>query len=168
MGDQINSVEDVYGHKLRVRVCGILIQDDSILMIKHRGLGVDGFLWTPPGGGMEFGVSAEKNLEREFKEETGLEIKVKNFLFLSEYMGPPLHAIELFFEVEPRSGKLFLGSDPELDGSNQIIEDVKYLKWKELKELKPTQLHHVFSSGTDMREIINYKGYFLFENNYIK
>lgn len=168
MGDQRNSVEDVFGHKLRVRVCGILIQDDSILMIKHKGLGVDGFLWTPPGGGMEYGISAEKNLEREFREETGLAIKVKKFLFLSEYIGSPLHAVELFFEVEAASGKLFLGSDPELEERNQIIEDVKYLKWKELKELKPTQLHHVFSKGADVKEIINYKGYFLFENNYIK
>ena len=54
-----------FGNRLRVRVNGILIENERILMVKHVGLGETGYLWAPPGGGIEFGTSAPQNLERE-------------------------------------------------------------------------------------------------------
>ena len=52
--------------KVRVRACGILIENQRILLVKHRGLGAQGYFWSPPGGGMEFG---ENNLVETFKEK---------------------------------------------------------------------------------------------------
>src|SRR5205814_2113551 len=88
---------EIFGNKLRVRVCGICIKDQTILLIKHKYLGPKNELWAPPGGGLNFGENARTSLEREFKEETGLNVRVEDFLFIHEFLNPPLHAIELFF-----------------------------------------------------------------------
>ncbi|CAN5578982.1 hypothetical protein BH23BAC1_BH23BAC1_39380 [soil metagenome] len=161
-------VKQLYGNKVRVRVCGLCKRNYEILLIKHEGLGKDGILWSPPGGGMDFGFSAEENLEREFLEETGLIIKVENFLFINEFLSDSLHAIELFFSVKDLGGALKTGIDPEMGGFNQIIKEVKFMNWSKINELKTTQKHNIFSNCSSLSDIFNLKGYFKFENNYIK
>lgn len=122
------SLIDVFGNKLRIRVCGILIENDNILLIKHKSITqVGSVFWAPPGGGLVFGESVENALKREFLEETGLVIDVVKMLFVNEFLKPPLHAIELFFEVSKASGILKIGFDPEMNSQNQIIEDVCFV-----------------------------------------
>lgn len=168
MSESNNDIEDLYGGKLRVRVSGLCLKDDRILMVNHKRLGEKGIFWAPPGGGMIFGYSAEENLKREFKEETGFNIKINNFLFVHEFLRAPLHAIELFFSVEIIDGSLKKGSDPEMGHNNQIIDEVKFMDWVVLKNHKSSQVHQIFSRCSSFLEIFNLKGYFKFENNYIK
>lgn len=127
-------IEKNYGNKLRIRVCGICVQDQKILLVNHQGLGKNGLLWIPPGGGVNFGESLEDSLVREFKEETSLEIKVEKFLFVNEFIDLPLHAIELFFKVTVLSGDLCKGQDPEMKKSNQIIQEVKFIDFQEIQK----------------------------------
>ena len=94
MQEIAQEVVDIFGNKLRVRVCGIFIQDDKILLVNHKGLTQTGNFWAPPGGGIHFGEPARESLAREFLEETGLKIKVGKFLFINEYISKPLHTIE--------------------------------------------------------------------------
>src|SRR5690606_12765840 len=102
-----------FGERLRFRVNGVLIEGDKILLIQHR-MAADRFFWNVPGGGLQYGSDVIANLKREYLEETGLEIEVKKFLFLHEFLEPPLHAVELYFEVAKVSGILKVGYDPEL------------------------------------------------------
>ncbi|MFY0652208.1 MAG: NUDIX hydrolase [Cyclobacteriaceae bacterium] len=157
-------ISKVYGNKLRVRVCGVLIEDDSILLVKHRGIGANGELLIPPGGGMEFGSSAEENLKREFKEETGLSIKVCDFLFISEFLDSELHAIELFFKVEHVSGSIAIGIDPEMSTEDQIINDVKMIKFSELLKMDQQCLHGMLRGHRTGLDLLNTRGFFKFEN----
>ncbi|MEL7005810.1 MAG: NUDIX domain-containing protein [Bacteroidota bacterium] len=62
MKEKLNSI---YGGKTRIRVCGICIENDSLLMIRHEGVGEQNILWIPPGGGMEFGEDAHQALKRK-------------------------------------------------------------------------------------------------------
>jgi 8-oxo-dGTP diphosphatase len=110
------SVEEKFGNRLRVRVCGICIHESAILMVHHQGLR-EGPFWAPPGGGMEYGVPAAANLEREFLEETGLEVRTGQWLFATEFIQSPLHAVELFFLVDRIGGSLRAGYDPEMGPS---------------------------------------------------
>ena len=55
-------IVEEFGNKLRIRVCGICIEEDRILLINHHSLNKGGDFWAPPGGGMEFGFSSEENL----------------------------------------------------------------------------------------------------------
>lgn len=119
-----------YGNQLRVRVCGICVQDDKILLINHSGMNESDEFWSPPGGGLQFGETIEDCLKREFLEETKTIILVGDFLRINEFVKPPLHAIELFYEVKIVSGEIQIGFDPEM--KEQIIKDVKWLSFEEV------------------------------------
>ena len=157
-----NDLERLFGNKLRVRVCGILIEDNSILLVKHEGLGEKGVLWSPPGGGMEYGFSIQDNLIREFKEETGLSVKICDFLYASEFLNKPLHAIELFFEVKKVSGNLKKGIDPELNSNDQIIQEVSMVDFLELTNMDQLTLHGILRSRSKASELLNRQGFLNF------
>src|SRR5688572_14409935 len=101
-----------YGNRVRIRACGLCWKDNSLLMVNHKGL-TEGDFWAPPGGGVEFGQHATDALIREFEEETSIAIRPGNLLFTVEFMKPPLHAIELFFEAIHLHGDPITGIDPE-------------------------------------------------------
>ncbi|MFT6871808.1 MAG: 8-oxo-dGTP diphosphatase [Roseivirga sp.] len=155
-------ISEAYGEKLRVRVCGICIKRGKILLVHHKSLGKTGSLWAPPGGGMEYGESAEEALIREFKEETGLTIEIKDFLFVHEYLDRPLHGIELFFLVNTISGELKLGTDPEMTAENQILTKIGYYNLEILRTQEMENLHYVLQNSSSINEMINRKGYFKF------
>lgn len=114
MVEDRHKVEAIYGGKLRVRVCGLLKRPDgAVLCALHRGVGPTGRLWVPPGGGVEFGETMAQTLVREFAEETGLAVAVGGLVAVHEFVQPPLHAIEVFYEVSATGGHLALGQDPE-------------------------------------------------------
>ena len=156
------NIVSAYGEKLRVRVCGICIEQGKILLVHHKHLGQTGSLWAPPGGGMEYGENAEEALQREFLEETGLEIHIEKFLFVHEYLDPPLHGIELFFEVKRNGGRLTLGSDPEIQDENQILTHVGFYDFKKIQAEQMTSLHYVLQNTDSLSGLINQKGYFKF------
>ena len=150
-----------FGNKLRVRVCGLCIENDKILLVNHHSLNDGGDFWGPPGGGMEYGQSAEENLKREFLEETGLHIEIEKFLFVHEYLSPPLHAIELIFKVRKIGGNLYTGFDPEMGRKQQIIGNVKFMELRNIRKLNKDALHQMFSNVNDIQEIENLEGYFI-------
>jgi 8-oxo-dGTP diphosphatase len=158
-----NKIIASFGNKLRVRICGICIENDKILMVKHHSLGAKGIFWSPPGGGLQFGESAGESLKREFMEETGLEINIKKFLFAHEFLQEPLHAIELFFEVEKIAGSLITGKDPEMTDTGQIIQEVKFLSFKEIKEMDQDILHNIFRLVKEPGDILDLSGYMLYK-----
>ncbi|WP_114747890.1 NUDIX domain-containing protein [Pleomorphovibrio marinus] len=167
MSELKREIEQKFGGRLRTRVNGILIKDEKLLMVRHK-MGEGKIFWNVPGGGMKYGSSAEQNVIREFKEETGLVVDVNEFLFIHEFLNPPLHAIELFFEVKEMAGQLELGGDPELSPSYQVIDDIRYLSVDEIKILGKGEVHDVFLGINSIKDVRMWKGYFNFENNSIK
>ena len=163
MQDIHKSIIKKFGNKLRIRVCGLCIEDDKILMVNHHSLNESGEFWGPPGGGMEFGSSAEENLKREFFEETGIRIEVEKFLFVHEYLSPPLHAIELIFKVKRRSGNINIGYDPEMKEEAQIIKDVNFVSLEKLKNMDKGNVHQLFLFIEKIRDIDQERGYYLWK-----
>lgn len=152
----------MYGGKVRVRVCGICIEDNSLLLIRHVGLGEKNMLWIPPGGGIEFGEDASLALEREFLEETGLSINIGQFLFVNEFINDHLHAIELFFNVSIKSGTLKIGVDPELNATSQIINEARFVTFEEIGIMDKKILHNSLQKVRDKDSLLNMTGYFKF------
>ncbi|MEM7550099.1 MAG: NUDIX hydrolase [Bacteroidota bacterium] len=157
-------VEKVYGNKVRVRVCGICVQDNKLLLANHPALSKAGNLWIPPGGRTEYGSNLKENLIREFKEETNLDIEVKEFMFVNEFINPPLHAIEIFYKVKIKSGKLQTGKDPELSEKDQLITEVKFMDFDEINTLSELEKHSVLNEYHSLNDLLSLKGYFIFEN----
>ncbi len=153
------NVDRIYGNRVRVRACGICLMDNKLLLVNHRQLSKENF-WAPPGGGIEFGELAGEALEREFLEETGLKIKCEELLFIAEFVNPPLHAVELFFKVDYIDGVLKKGFDPEMGPDDQLIEDAKFMSWKEILKLNEKELHGIFKYTPEPAKILDLRGYF--------
>ncbi len=151
---------DDYKYKVRVRSCGLLIENNRLLLLKHQGLGTAGHLWSPPGGGVEFEESAEKALVREFLEETGLKISVDRFLFIHEHMDKELHALELFFKVSCNAGVLKLGADPETQ--QQMLVAVDFFTEAALENIPPANKHVMFDHFKSFNALLSLSGYFKF------
>lgn len=148
-----------FGNRLRVRVCGVCIKEGKILLIKHINIGEAGYLWSPPGGGLKFGETVEACLKREFLEETHLSIKVEKFLFVHEFLEPPLHAIELFFQVSISEGTLKLGKDPEMQENKQILEEVAFCSIEKILSEPKDCLHQVLRQISSFEELLKCTGF---------
>ena len=110
----------------------------------------DKLVWTPPGGGLHFGEEMETCLQREFSEETKLEVQASDLLHINQLVDPPFHAIEFYFEVQKTGGELQVGRDPELSWDHQLISD---LEWMAIDQL--TQID--FAPTNLMPKIINWE-----------
>lgn len=115
----------------RIRVAGILIEDDKILLIQHQKNNKK--YWLIPGGGNDWGESTKEAVIREYKEETNLDIKVDKFLFFSETISPDKsrHVLNLFYSVhrENRDDKVM-----KL-GHEAVLADLKFFGKDEIKKL---------------------------------
>ena len=116
----------------RVRVAGILIEDDRILLIEHTKNNRK--FWLVPGGGVDWGESAAEALIREFKEETSLDIEVEKFLFISETIAPDKqkHVINLYFKIK----KVENSSNIMKLGEEKILTDLRFIPEDEIKNIK--------------------------------
>jgi 8-oxo-dGTP diphosphatase len=152
-------VKDLYGGHIRVRACGICVAEGKILLVNHAMYGPDGSFWSPPGGGILFGETAQQAVKREFKEETGLVAEVGPLLFFNEHIADTLHAIELFFEVKSFEGELTKGIDPEFSSHEQIIKDVRFMNWQEISQYRADQLHSLLSKTDSVEGILRLNNY---------
>jgi 8-oxo-dGTP diphosphatase len=147
--------KELFGHKLRVRVSGLCFNNDSILLIKHD---LDGkILWSPPGGGLTFGESVQEALIREFREETFLTVRPGEFLFFSEFIDLPLHALELFFRIDNYAGTLKKGVEPEISDNN-IILDVGFFNQNQIKDIPEDNLHRILKICNNPIDLLDKRG----------
>jgi 8-oxo-dGTP diphosphatase len=66
---------------------------------------------------------------------------VGKFLFVHEFLEAPLHAVELFFQVQIIGGTLKKGIDPELAHDAQIIDELRWFSREEI-EAQPADIFH--------------------------
>lgn len=158
-------ISEIYKDRTRIRVCGLCWLGEKLLMINHQGL-TTGSFWSPPGGGIEFGETAQDALAREFLEETRVDILPGQFRFVCEYIQQPLpsrkaslHAVELFFAVDYLKGDAIRGADPESDPEHQIITEVKYMSMEEILIIPAEERHGVFrliKSAADLKSLTGF------------
>jgi len=116
----------------RPSVYGVILKNNQILLLSNKS---NGKYWFP-GGGVEIGEKIEDALKREFKEETGLEVRIiKPLLFKENFFYYKLedaayHALIWFFECEQVSDKELVSDD--------LVDDTESEKprWISIDDLK--------------------------------
>jgi mutator protein MutT len=141
--------------RLIVRPTGVLIGDNKILIVKQDV--TETRHWALPGGRLEFGETIEQCLIREIKEETGLDISVKELLYVTDRFYRNTHIVHMLFLVQKTGGKLRSGKELKLE-----TEKIKEFTMAPVDKLHdygfPLYLCHLVKSGFPERG--SYKGNF--------
>jgi len=119
---------------------GILLKNNGILLVRRNISPFKGF-WTLPGGHVEYGEKVEEAILREFKEETNLQVKIKDLIgiYSDPERDPRYHSVSIAYWLESAEGKITLNDEssefklfdledvPDKLGFDhgQIIEDFK-------------------------------------------
>ncbi len=124
--------------KLKSLAYGILIENDSILLVQDKGTG----LWEYPGGELDKTLSEFENLKRNIMYMSGIIIKPGMKLahimeedYYDVNVNDGLHATRMFYTVEREGGTLLEG------GNGSFTMAAKFSPLKEIgnfsdKEMK--------------------------------
>lgn len=132
------SARNPFAGRVRVRACGLLVQDQEIVLVHQRVPTRSEPVWIPPGGGVQLGENTFDALKREVFEETHLRIQSARLKYIHEFIEVPYHAIELYFLVEEFDGELNTGGDPEFTDDNQQIIECRFLNIDEIESIDLT------------------------------
>lgn len=111
----------------RIISAAILKEDNKILLVKEV-LEDKSEHWIFPGGGVEFGETIEEAAKREAKEETGLDIEIKELLGFKEIIRPHFdyHTVIFFFLAKPLNHNV-KKIDKVLDARYFTLDETKSL-----------------------------------------
>ena len=102
-------------------VFGLLEEPQGILLVANRRVigGKPVVVWDLPGGGVEPKETLEEALRREMREETSLDVRVGEFLFVAE--GERIRDgrragvwRSFFFRIEREGGEIDISGEPDL------------------------------------------------------
>ena len=114
--------------RIRIRVAALIFSESKVLLLAHRKN--RSVYWLPPGGGVGYGESLPGALEREIKEELGIDIKVGDVLFVCDSIEPKLkrHILHVFFQCSHTGGEYLLGKETRL-------HDFRFFSSEEIKDI---------------------------------
>lgn len=91
---------------------GLLIEKDGGLVMVKRGQPPKAGHWALPSGFVEADESVEEAAIREAREETGLEVTLRDMVGVFSFPdGPPTSGIIVFYRARPVGGRLGAGDD---------------------------------------------------------
>ena len=134
---------------LNIRVYGILINSNKILLVEENVR--ERRILKFPGGGLEFGEGTIDCLQREFREELGMEIRdIKHFyptdFFVHSFLDPNDQVVSIYYLCAMDEQNINYSLDTTMEYKWVDIKDInedmfalpidKVVAWKIMKELK--------------------------------
>jgi len=142
-------------NKPEVRVAGVLIEDNKILIVKQNV--TETRQWALPGGKLEFGETIEQCMIREMKEETGLDVAVKELLYITDRLYQSDHIVHIMLLVKKIGGQLRSGK--ELEKETEKIKELAMVPIDHLQDYGfPTAFGELI--GLNFPDRGSYKGDF--------
>lgn len=137
----------------RPSVYGVIIQKNKVLLSKQW----DGYDF--PGGGVEIGESITKALEREVKEETGLDVKVGKIVLCTDaFFKLPfhemfVHSILIYYLCDITGGVI------SIDGLDEDEKScVNLPEWISLSDIKKVKFYNSVDSVKLLGEVKKISG----------
>ncbi len=131
----------------RPSVYGLLFRDGEILLSPQR----DGYDF--PGGGMEIGETIEQTLIREFHEETGFHVLMKDLVYCGQdfYYAIPhekaFNTILLYYTCSYKSGDL------STDGFDEYEKGyARKAEWVSIDRIEKIKFHNSVDSVAIIRK----------------
>ncbi|MGB4270465.1 MAG: NUDIX hydrolase [Spirochaetota bacterium] len=114
--------------KIRIRVAGLVVEENKILMIAHKK-GSE-IYWLLPGGGVEYHEALDEALKREFIEELGLTVEVGDIALIADSIEPhgKRHIINIVFWCYLKNNSIRLGDE-------KILYDFSFKPVSELADV---------------------------------
>lgn len=128
-------------HKFTIRVYGLLIHNEAILLSREN---IRGGVYTKfPGGGLEFGEGTIDCLKREFMEEAQAEIQVLEHFYTTEdfvpsAFGSEFQVMSIYYKVRAVKPELLSAEEPDAKPLEKHGDQILF--WQPLAKLK---LHDV-------------------------
>lgn len=112
-----------------IRAASILLDNGRLCLVKQEV--TEKRHWSLPGGKLELREKLSECISREFKEETGLDVQVRELLYVTDRItsNPDTHVVHMSFLVEKsRSNDLpseWTHIDPFPSGSSGRIREIR-------------------------------------------
>jgi len=138
--------------KHRTAARGLLVENNKVLFIKYKF--DDEVFYALPGGQHNVGETLKQCVQREFKEETEIDVKVNACILVNEFMSEPfdMHQVEIIFKVE-RNKQLNIKASTYKDPG---MVGFFWLDRKEMEQLKyypPKEIDWFFSDHININEL---------------
>jgi len=122
-----------------IRVYGLLINHSNEILVVDEY--IKGKLYTKfPGGGLEFGEGIKDCLIREYMEETGNTIKVKELFYVNEGFIPSIfnqkeQIVSIYYFVKAKRNFKIVEKDASFEFED-YAENIEGFRWIPLDQLK--------------------------------
>lgn len=119
---------------MRRTVRAIIIEKELVLAVKR--VKNNETYWVFPGGGVEENENDKYALDRECKEELGVNVEVGDLFFQCEYDNPQFGKQDEYFYISKIiDGELGTGDGPEFQ-ENAKYEGTREIEWLKIKNIE--------------------------------
>ena len=131
-----------------VRVYGILLDEEKRLLVSDEFIRGE-YITKLPGGGLEIGEGTRDCLQREFKEETGLDVTVGEHLYTTDFFQISAfnltdQIISIYYQVYPTSPLILDVKEKPFDfAPNQIADpqgESEVFRWINWEDIHPDSM----------------------------
>lgn len=98
LSERFNIIDDFLSTMVRIRVGGILKNEDKYLIVRQQPSHQKQF-YCFPGGEVERDESLEQALQRELREEINILVASSKLVGLGELMLPSSHSVDFFYAI---------------------------------------------------------------------
>ncbi|MFQ5966998.1 MAG: NUDIX hydrolase [Acidimicrobiia bacterium] len=116
---------------------GAVILDEGRILLVKRGAGAMAGRWAVPGGRPRYGERMQDAVAREIEEETGLQVKVEEVVWVGDAIGPgdppAWHFTLVDFAARSVGGSLRAGDD---------AAEVRWVPLEQVLDLPVTDTMH--------------------------
>jgi ADP-ribose pyrophosphatase YjhB (NUDIX family) len=121
-----------------IRAASILLDEGRICLVKQEV--TEKRHWSLPGGKLEVREKLSECISREFKEETGLDVRIRELLYITDRItvNPDTHVVHMSFLVKKTENRNLPAEwthvDPFPSASSDRIREVRMVKIDDLEQ----------------------------------